>query len=223
MDRPDRQPAWLLFSPVVIFVALPTAYAVSRALLGTHPAAAGTSIQRHGVGLAITMLLFALLGATGVVILRRALLGPVRRRELARVLVTASVAGVAGFVGELAIVGWGIERFGEQGADPDLLREAAFVPILTVLTGLAGSMRALAARGTPRRLTTALTVAMAGLVVAMVLLNVPGAFDGIGPGGTGLGIGLASMAIVVLGIAVASLRSPASQDPERKTSPIPGS
>jgi hypothetical protein len=56
---------------------------------------------------------------------------------------------------------------------------------------------------------------MAGLVLAMVLQNVPGAFDGIGPGGAQLGIGLASMAIVVLGIALAALRSPASQDPER--------
>jgi hypothetical protein len=64
---------------------------------------------------------------------------------------------------------------------------------------------------------------MAGLVISMVLLNVPGAFDGIGPGGTQLGIGLAVMAIAVLGIAVASLRSPGAQDPERNTSPIPGS
>jgi hypothetical protein len=215
MNRPDRLPALLLFSPVAIFAALPTAYAVSRALLGTHLAAAGTTIQQHRVGLAVTMLLFAVIGAALMVILRRALVGPMSRRELMRVLVPASAAGVAGFVGELAIVGWGIERFGEQGADPDFLREAAFVPIITVLTGLAGSIRALTPRGSPRRLTTALTVAMAGLVLAMVLQNVPGAFDGIGPGGAQLGIGLASMAIVVLGIALAALRSPASQDPER--------
>ena len=116
-------------------------------------------------------------------------------------LATASVVGVTGFLFGLAdgalrratpwlaagfgmaagleftLLGWGAERFGSQGADPELLGPTALLAMVVVVvaTGMCAQLVTRRAGSLPR-IATVVTAGIGGLIVAS---NLPGLGDGI--------------------------------------------
>lgn len=180
---------WLIVAPLALWIG-----GLAADALPTAGLAVGT-IEQHRLKLTFAMLAWGPLSAAVMLWFTHAVLGRVRRQGLIVAIVLTALASGAAAIMELALVGWGAARFGEQGADPDLLGWTVLLPPAVLGAALAALVATIAPR---EAVSVARAVAsLIGLVIlAIVVANVPGAFDGVSREGAWLGAAVAGGVLV---------------------------
>ncbi len=164
----------------------------------------------HRWTLSIFVALWGPLAAASVLGLTRVFFGAVvagpLRGSLAWVLAgTAIAAGL-----EFTLLGWGSARFGQQGADPDLIGATAFLAIAVIAVAIGVFTQIVAPRAC--LLPRLATLGMAVIAALIVTSNVPGLSDGIEAASIPLGVMVAASGVYVSGAAAFSLAARAHRD-----------
>lgn len=203
MERTRHAGIWLIvMSGVWLLVAAPALWiggVVADVVAGADPT--GSPIDQHRLRLAFAMLAWGPLSAAAMLWLTQWILGRVQRQGLRAAILLTTIASCVAAALELALVGWGAARFGEQGADPELLGWTVLLPPAVIGTALS----ALASTTAPRE-TVLLARGVAGLfgflIAAIVASNIPGAFDGVSREGAWLGAAMAG-GVLLAGASIA--------------------
>jgi len=173
-----RTVIWTLLGAGSWLLAAIVAYAIATAATDVVRIE-GADFEAHRWRLSIFVALWGLLAGASLLGITSVIFGVAPgalRRAIPWLIVGSAIAALL----EFALLGWGAARFGDQGADPDLIGYTAYLAAAVAAVAVGAFAQSLAPHAS--LLPRLLTLAAAAVGAAMVALNVPGLFDGVEAG-----------------------------------------
>lgn len=178
--------AWLLAAPALVFLAQ---------LVGDD----------HRLELTILQPMWGVAGAAALLLAGRVTFGRWLSVGLFAIGWLAGGLLIASLI-EFTLIGWGSVRFGQQGADPELLGVTRWLALLVVAATVTGFATVIAPPGAARPPFIALILS-AGIALLVVASNVPGAANGIQPESWPLAVAIGLVGAYVVTLVMVAMRS----------------